>query len=129
MSDNTQWKSTLNEYLKQGEPDQIEKTEIWKTAIGLQDVDGLKTSDYLLDTARENIEGKIDIDTAGIGISNSPFEDHSWYFRNAPVRANYNNFDQDIYETTEYPERFFSNIILNTHYELHNADLCIKGKQ
>ena len=129
MSDNTQWKSTLNEYLKQGEPDQIEKTEIWKTAIGLQDVDGLKTSDYLLDTARENIEGKIDIDTAGIGISNSPFEDHSWYFRNAPVRANYNNFDQDIYETTEYPERFFSSIILNTDYELHNADLRIKGKQ
>ena len=44
--------------------DQIEKSEAWQTAIGLQAVDGLKTSAYLLDTAKEHIEGKISIDEA-----------------------------------------------------------------
>lgn len=54
----------LEEYIKQGEPGQIEKNEAWQTAIGLQAVDGLKTSAYLLDTAKEHIEGKINIDEA-----------------------------------------------------------------
>lgn len=62
--DNKNWKLELEEYIKQGEPEQTEKSKVWKTAIGLQDVDGLKTSPYLLDTAREHIEGKIDIETA-----------------------------------------------------------------
>ena len=53
---------TWKEYIKQGEPGQIEKSEAWQTAIGLQAVDGLKTSAYLLDTAKEHIEGKISID-------------------------------------------------------------------
>jgi len=278
MSENKQWKSTLNEYLKQGEPDQIEKTRTWKVAIGLQDVDGLKTSEYLLNTAKENIEGKIDIDSAnlkinryyeekeerneaadekeadivsariaqllsnktftfspaslqkihehlfkgiirnagklrtcnitkkewvlnedtviysdyrdivstlnydfdqeknfkytgldkkdfiehisrftsniwqihpfpegntrttavfiikylktfGIDINNTPFEDNSWYFRNALVRANYNNFEKDIYETTEFLEMFFSNIIIKSNYELKNRYLHVDYAQ
>ena len=58
------WKSDLEEYILQGEPGKAEKSYAWKTAIGLQDVDGLKTSQYLLDTAKEHIEGKIDIATA-----------------------------------------------------------------
>ena len=58
------WKSDLEEYIRQGEPGRAEKSYAWKTAIGLQDVDGLKTSQYLLDTAKEHIEGKIDIATA-----------------------------------------------------------------
>ena len=68
MSDKTQWKSSLNEYLKQKEPDKAERAGAWKTAIGLQDVDGLKTSEYLLNTAKDNIEGKIDIDSANVRI-------------------------------------------------------------
>ncbi len=55
------WKYDLEEYIRQGEPDKSEKSIAWKTAIGLQDVDGLETSDYLLETAKEHIEGKIDI--------------------------------------------------------------------
>ncbi len=278
MSKKSEWKSTLNEYLKQGEPDRIEKAKTWKVAIGLQDVDGLKTSEYLLDMARDNIEGKIDIDSAnlriskyyeekeernelakekeadivsarivqllgnktftfspaslqkihehlfkgiinkagkirafnitkkewvlnndtviysdyrdiiptlkydfdqeksfnyrdldkqefikhisgftsniwqihpftegntrttaifiikylktfGIEINNTPFEENSWYFRNALVRANYSNFEKDIYETTEYLEKFFSNIILNSNYELKNRYLHIDYSQ
>ena len=58
------WQSELEEYIKQGEPGKIEKSEAWQTAIGLQAVDGLKTSEYLLDTAKEHIEGNISIDEA-----------------------------------------------------------------
>lgn len=52
----------LEEYIKQGEPDKVQKSRVWKTAIGLQAVDNLKTSDYLIDTAKDHIEGKITID-------------------------------------------------------------------
>lgn len=58
------WQYDLEEYIKQGEPDKKEKCSAWKTAIGLQDVDGLKTSDYLLETAKEHIDGNIDIAAA-----------------------------------------------------------------
>jgi fido (protein-threonine AMPylation protein) len=54
----------FDEYIRQGEPDKKEKASIWQTAIGLQAVDGLKTSDYLKETARKHIEGDIDIDQA-----------------------------------------------------------------
>ncbi|GHT32782.1 cell filamentation protein Fic [Bacteroidia bacterium] len=49
----------FEEYIRQGEPDRVEKTKIWKTAIGLQQVDGLTPSDYLIETAKQNIEGDI----------------------------------------------------------------------
>ena len=52
----------FDEYIRQGEPSQKEKAQIWQTAIGLQDVDGLKVSDFLIETAKENIEGRITID-------------------------------------------------------------------
>lgn len=52
----------FEEYLRQGEPTKAEKAKVWKTAIGLQQVDGLKPSDYLISTARQNIEGDITID-------------------------------------------------------------------
>ena len=58
------WQFELEEYITQGEPGKTEKSEAWQTAIGLQAVDGLKTSDYLLDTAKEHIEGNITIDEA-----------------------------------------------------------------
>jgi fido (protein-threonine AMPylation protein) len=63
-NDHEKWQMDLEEYIRQGEPEQSEKSTAWKTAIGLQDVDGLKTSEYLLETAKEHIEGKIDIKTA-----------------------------------------------------------------
>ena len=64
MSQAHDWQYDLEEYIRQGEPDRSEKSAAWQTAIGLQDVDGLQTSDYLLETAKEHIEGKIDISTA-----------------------------------------------------------------
>jgi hypothetical protein len=56
MPDEQTWKLELEEYIRQGEPNQAEKSAAWQTAIGLQDVDGLKTSDYLLETAKQHIE-------------------------------------------------------------------------
>ncbi len=51
----------LDEYIRQGEPLQRERSEAWKVAIGLQQVDRLQTSEYLLDTAKQHIEGNISI--------------------------------------------------------------------
>ena len=56
----------FREYLIQAEPGRREKGYAWNTAIGLQSVDGLKPSQYLVDTAVQNIEGKITIEEANI---------------------------------------------------------------
>ena len=270
MSAEKNWQFELEEYIKQSEPDQIEKSEAWQAAIGLQAVDGLKTSAYLLDTAKEHIEGKISIDevqkriqsyyeqrtdrtevenntkeadivsariakllgekafqfspaewltihrrmfegvfthagqvrqynitkkewvlkgdtvtyaawnsikdtldydfatekqfsyeglsvercvkhlakfasdiwqihpfcegntratavfmikymkTFGFKVNNDAFEKNSWYFRNALVRANYNDLQNGVHATTKFLELFFSNLILGTEYELKN---------
>ena len=269
------WQFELEEYIKQGEPSRAEKSEAWKTAIGLQAVDGLNTSAYLLDTAKEHIEGKITIDVAqkriysyyeqrttrteienetkeadivsaritkllgekafqfspaewltihrglfegvfshagqvrqynitkkewvlngdtviyadwnsikdtldydfatekqfsyeglsvdgavkhlakfasdiwqihpfgegntratavfmikhmktfGFRLNNDAFEKNSWYFRNALVRANYNNIQKGIHSTTKFLEMFFFNLLLDTNYELKNRYMHI----
>lgn len=54
----------FDEYIRQGEPSKKEKASNWQTAIGLQAVDGLQTSEYLKATACRHIEGEIDIDEA-----------------------------------------------------------------
>lgn len=267
--------SEFDKYIRQGEPKQAEKARIWQTAIGLQDVDGLKTSEYLNEIAEKHIEGDITIDEArslldsyyeskstranvkerteeadkvsaaitailseksftfspdylisihrrlfsgiykfagqirdyniskkewvldgasvlysdaymirqtldydfrqekefsyanlntadaikhlagfisgiwqihafgegntrtiavftikylrsfGFDIDNDLFEKHSWYFRNALVRANYNNFSKGIIATDEYLLRFFRNLILGENNPLSNREMHI----
>lgn len=269
MSDR-KWNLELDEYIRQGEPDAIDKSSAWKTAIGLQEVDGLKPSEYLIETAKEHIEGKISISEAdrriqsyyetrqdrseieedtkeadivsvriakllgektfqfspvewqnihrklfegvfshagkirdynitkkewvlngntvmyasydsiratldydfqqeknfsyeglsleeavrhvakfasgiwqihpfgegntrstavfiikylktfGFTVSNETFAENSWYFRNAMVRANYNDWQNGIHATTEFLELFLENLLMNTHHELKN---------
>ena len=68
----------FEEYIRQGEPGRKEKAAIWRTAIGLQAVDGLKTSEYLKETARKHIEGDIDIDQARELIKS--------YYQSKPIR-------------------------------------------
>ncbi len=51
--------SDFDEYMRLDEPNQRAKSESWQAAIGLQDVDGLKTSPYLLETAKKNIDGEL----------------------------------------------------------------------
>ena len=269
------WELELEEYIRQGEPEKKDKRNAWKTAIGLQDVDGLKTSDYLLETAKEHIDGKISITevdkrihsyyeerkdrdeieldtkeadivsvritkllgektfqfspaewknihrrlfeglfshagkfrdynitkkewvlkgdtvmyasfdsipatlnydfdqeknfsyrglslsdsirhiarftsgiwqihpfgegntrstavfiikylkTFGFNISNETFAKNSWYFRNALVRANYNDIQNGVHATTKYLELFFENLLMDTRHELKNRYLHI----
>ena len=272
--------SEFDEYIRQGEPERKEKAAAWQTAIGLQDVDGLKPSTFLIDTARKHIEGDITIDEvkqmldsyyksktarAEVGderteeadkvsarieellteksfsfspeylarihrhlfqglfkfagryrdyditkrewvlagdtvlytsasmiqetfnydfsqerqvkyafldidktieriarfisgiwqihpfgegntrttavfalkylqsfrfeVKNDMFKDHSWYFRNALVRANYNNYPKGISATDEYLVRFFRNLLLGEENELSNRDLLITYAQ
>ena len=275
MSEEKKWQFELEEYIRQGEPEQIEKSEAWQTAIGLQAVDGLKTSAYLLATAKEHIEGKINIEEAqkrirnyyeersdrteveeetkeadivsariakllgektfqfspaewlsihrqlfegilehagqfrtyniskkewvlkgdtviyaswnsiketldydfdtersfsyeglslsesvkhlakfasdiwqihpfcegntratavfmikyvksfGFDVNNEAFEKHSWYFRNALVRANYNDFKNGVHASARFLEQFFSNLLLGTEYDLKNRYLHV----
>ena len=54
----------FKEYIKESEPDKRDKGYAWHTAIGLQAVDGLKTSEYLVHTAVRNIEGEISFEEA-----------------------------------------------------------------
>ena len=279
MSEDKRWQFELEEYIRQGEPEQIEKSEAWQTAIGLQAVVGLKTSEYLLNTAKEHIEGKINIDEAqkriqiyyekrgerteieegtkeadivsariakilgekafqfspaewlsihrrlfegvfdhagqirkynitkkewvlkgdtviysswnsitetldydfstekqfsyeglslsesvkhlakfasdiwqihpfcegntratavfmikymktfGFDVNNDAFEHHSWYFRNALVRANYNDLKNDVHATTKFLEQFFSNLLMGTAYELKNRYMHVDYKE
>jgi len=64
MSEHNDEKTYLNfdEYIRQGDPQKKERAEAWRVAIGLQAVDGLKVSDYLLELARRNIEGEISME-------------------------------------------------------------------
>ena len=64
--------------------------------------------------------------TFGFDISNEAFANHSWYFRNALVRANYNNLAKGIYATTEYIEAFFRNLILSENNELRNRTMLVQ---
>ena len=272
------WNLELSEYIKQGEPEKQEKAKTWETAIGLQDVDGLKPSEYLLDIAKEHIEGNINIDEAkkridsyyeqsnernnednteeadkvsvriteilsekafnfsptemlnihkrlftgiyeeagkyreynftkkewilnddtvtyssyetiketieydfnqeknfsykdlslddsishlsrfisniwqvhpfcegntrtaavflikylrtfGFNVNDEVFADNSWYFRNALVRANYKNYEKNVFEDTTFLERFFYNLLTNTKYELKNRYMHIDYKE
>ena len=269
-------KDPFKEYIKQSEPNKRDKGYAWHTAIGLQAVDGLKTSKYLIDTAIKNIEGDISIDeaqellntyyeenpkadtedrteeadkvavriakilsekafsftpneyisihkklftgiyghagklrdynitkkewvlngasvlygsaselqatldydfseekkfsyknlsmeeiihhlaifvsrlwqihlfgegntrttavffikylrTLGFDATNDIFAENAWYFRNALVRANYNDLKNGIHETTEYLELFLRNLLLNEKNELHNRSMHISG--
>lgn len=269
-------KDPFKEYIKQSEPGKRDKSYAWHTAIGLQAVDGLKTSEYLIDTAIKNIEGDITIDeaqellnayyrenpkadrndrteeadkvavriakilsekafsftpneyisihrklftgiykhagkfrdyniskkewvldgasvhygnatelratldydfseekkfsyknlsmdeiihhlavfvsrlwqihvfgegntrttavffikylrTLGFDAANDIFAENAWFFRNALVRANYNDLKQGVHETTEYLELFLRNLLLNEKNELHNRSMHISG--
>lgn len=53
------------------------------------------------------------------------FAEHSWYFRNALVRANYNDYNRNIFATYEYLDRFFANLLLGENNSLRNRELLI----
>ena len=76
----------FEEYLRQGEPNKAEKAKVWKIAIGLQEVDGLKPSSYLIETAKKNIEGDISIAEVKQRIDS--------YYIQHPVKHNENRTEE-----------------------------------
>ncbi|MDO4165042.1 MAG: Fic family protein, partial [Bacteroides sp.] len=90
----------FDEYIRNGEPDKKAKALAWKTAIGLQAVDGLQTSDYLKDTAVRHIEGDLSIDEVKALING--------YYQSKTVRTPHD-------EDTEEADKVSANIarILN----------------
>ena len=64
----------------------------------------------------------------GFNADNELFAENSWYFRNALVRANYNNLQKGIHENSEFLEKFFRNLLLGEHNELKNRFLHIRAK-
>ena len=71
-------KDPFKEYIRESEPDKRNKGYAWHTARGLQAVEGLKISDYLVNTAVRNIEGEISFEEAN-GLLQS-------YYKENPVR-------------------------------------------
>lgn len=69
----------LSEYLRAKDPGKAELAGIWRAAIGLQKVDGLTPSAYLVETARRNIEGEITVAEAGNIIGE--------YYKSKKIRA------------------------------------------
>lgn len=63
----------------------------------------------------------------GFDATNDIFAENAWYFRNALVRANYNDLKNNVHETTEYLELFLRNLLLNEAHPLHNRSLHISG--
>lgn len=64
----------------------------------------------------------------GFEADNDIFAEHSWYFRNTLVRANYSNIKKGIYETTEFLELFLQNLLLDGENEFHNREMHVSGK-
>lgn len=69
------------------------------------------------------------LQTFGFKPDNTIFRDHSWYFRNALVRANYNEFYKGISATDEYLVRFFKNLLLGENNQLSNREMHISNIQ
>ena len=65
--------------------------------------------------------------TLGFETTNDIFAENAWYFRNALVRANYNDLKNGVHETTEYLELFLRNLLLDEKNELHNRTMHISG--
>ncbi len=76
-------KDPFKEYLRESEPNKVTKGYVWSTAVGLQAVDRLKPSQYLIDTAIQNIEGKITLKEAQSLIES--------YYNERPVRVSDND--------------------------------------
>ena len=100
----------FEEYIRQGEPQKKEKGYAWQTAIGLQAVDDLKPSEYLIQTARQHIEGDITIEEAKQLIDT--------YYQSKTVRA-------DMDDRTEEADKVSARIaeILRSCRKRHSRSL------
>lgn len=104
----------FDEYIRQGEPNQKEKAALWQIhAFG----EG--------NTRTTAIFSILYLRDIGFAVDNNMFARHSWYFRNALVRANYKNAIKEIDYSPVYLERFFRNLLLGEQWDLRNRYLHI----
>lgn len=114
-------KDPFKEYIKESEPAKRDKGYAWHTAIGLQAVDGLKTSEYLVRTAVRNIEGEISFKEADELLQS--------YYKENPAR--------DASDRTEEADKVSARIaallserafsFTPNEYLFHNRTLNISG--
>jgi len=97
-------KDLFKEYLKESESDKAYKSYAWSTAIGLQAVDGLKPSKYLIDTAIQNMEGKITMKEAQSLIDS--------YYKEKP----YHLFDDERTEEADKVSFYIAEILSETAF-------------
>ncbi len=86
MPEKSHYEADFEKYLRHTGADKKEKTFAWATAIGLQQVDGLKPSEYLYQTAKRNIEGEISFDDVS-RLINSYYKSKSFRLQNADNRT------------------------------------------
>ena len=150
-------KDPFKEYLRESEPDKAHKGYAWSTAIGLQAVDGLKPSKYLIDTAIQNIEGKITMKEKEWVLDGATVMYGSASELRATLEYDFSqekdfsykglSMDEIIHHlavfisrlwqihifgegntrATEYLELFLRNLLLNEQNELQNRNLHISG--
>lgn len=110
-------KEPFKEYLRESEPDKVHKSYVWSTAIGLQAVDGLKPSKYLVDTAIQNIEGKITMKEAQSLIDS--------YYKERPVHLS----DDERTEEADKVSSRIAEILFETAFTFSpNEYIAIHGK-
>ena len=90
----------FEEYKKQGEPEQSKKAENWGIAIGLQKVDNLTPSKYLIKVAKENIEGRISVDEAEEQITS--------YYKQNPAKTLQEHNEKEADEVSARINRLLS---------------------
>ena len=95
----------FDQYIRQGEPSQQERAAYWRTAIGLQAVDGLQTSDYLKATALKHIEGEIDIEQARQLIRN--------YYQSKATRETIDDDQQEADKASANITKILSSVSLD----------------
>ena len=61
----------------------------------------------------------------GFDVNNDLFAEHSWYFRNALVRANYRNVRKGIEPDMRFLNLFFRNLMMDEHNELKNRYMVV----
>ena len=61
----------------------------------------------------------------GFECNNDMFEQHSWYFRNALVRANYKNVAKGINQNYSFLNKFFRNLLMGENNDLKNRYMLI----
>jgi fido (protein-threonine AMPylation protein) len=100
QKNNKQLYFDFDEYIRQGEPEAAEGAKQWSAAIGLQAVDGLRPSQYLIDTARRNIEGEISMDEVQELLRS--------YYANEAIRGKIEDADEEADKAAANIKRILS---------------------